>query len=158
MFSIPCIVDQFIKKYQQDVTSQYFISCFVNLYIFRTRSVSIIRRSVKLTESVLTQPRRRPATRYCYRARCCICSQFYWSPDDGHGTCPKHVEIDRAGKKVLWCDILLVFLDKLRWLSWKECGYWWSVLVVMCSVCNEGNPWTNQSLFGTTTQIVRLST
>jgi hypothetical protein len=38
MFSIPCIMDQFIKKYQQNVTSQYFISCFVNLYMFRTRS------------------------------------------------------------------------------------------------------------------------
>jgi hypothetical protein len=49
MFSIPCIMDQFIKKYQQDVTSQYFISCFVVLYMFRTRSVSIIRRSIKLT-------------------------------------------------------------------------------------------------------------
>jgi hypothetical protein len=39
----------FIKKCQQDITSQYFISCFVNLYMFQTRSVSIIRRSIKLT-------------------------------------------------------------------------------------------------------------
>jgi hypothetical protein len=101
MFSIPCIMDQFIKKYQQDVTSHYFISCFVVLYMFRTRSVSIIRRSIKLT-----------AYAYCYRTRCCICSQFYWSPDDGHGTCPKHVENDTTGNKVMWRDILLVFLDK----------------------------------------------
>jgi WD40 repeat protein len=37
------------RKYQQDVTSQYFISCFVNLYMFWPRSMSIIRRSMKLT-------------------------------------------------------------------------------------------------------------
>jgi hypothetical protein len=28
MFSIPCIMDQFIRNSQQDVTSQYFISCY----------------------------------------------------------------------------------------------------------------------------------
>jgi hypothetical protein len=51
----------------------------------------------------------------CYRTRGCICSQSYWSPDDGHGTCPKHVEkSDKTGNKVLWRDILLVFLDKLN--------------------------------------------
>jgi hypothetical protein len=28
----------------------------------------------------------------------------YWSPDDGHGTCPKHVESDKTGNKstVVW--------------------------------------------------------
>jgi hypothetical protein len=97
MFSIPCIMDQFIKKSQQDVTSQYFISCFVTfLYMFRTRSGSIIRRSISLTAY---------ATSGMVTVSCGRLSSWL-SRDSAKKS-------DKTGNKVLWRDILLVFLDKL---------------------------------------------
>jgi hypothetical protein len=111
MFSIPRIMDQFIKKYQQDVTSQYFISCFVTLgYMLRTGSVAVgCGLGCVRTESAKTTAGRTILLPY----QRLHMQSIYWSPDDGHGTCPKHVEkSDKTGNKVLWRDILLVFLDE----------------------------------------------
>jgi hypothetical protein len=79
--------------------------------------------------------------RYSYRTRCCIRSQFYWSPDDGHGTCPKHVEIDKARNKVLWRDILLVFLDKIVRLVYTQIspGHIWTTLYITHCTWDDTN-------------------
>jgi hypothetical protein len=49
MFVIPCIVNQFQKKFQQDDTLvQYFISSCKSLYMIRVKQSPIIRSSIKL--------------------------------------------------------------------------------------------------------------
>jgi hypothetical protein len=70
----------FIRNSQQDVTSQYFISCY-SLHVSDTFRVH--HQEINKIDCICS---------LWYGNRGCICSQFYWSPDDGHGTCPKHVE------------------------------------------------------------------
>jgi hypothetical protein len=81
------------KKFQQDDTVQYFIISCQSLSMFRAYPMPM-----------MTHPRRRLDT-HCLSTPDAV-STVNWAPDDGHGICPKHVELLTGNNKVLYSIIL----------------------------------------------------